>query len=150
MGFDHTVTVEAQDSDGFRATAYGGTVVFSAPGGTEIPDTDDTVDDVHGLPKTYTFTSADAGIHTFTTSVRFRLASVRQLRVEDAVHPAIFGIHPSITVNPGPTVGLLVVPAGETYAPGQSPAPTGKGVTGTPTPKFAGNIITAGIKAVDQ
>ncbi len=151
-GFDHTITVEAIDDQGFRATAYPGTVVFSAPGGLETPDTDDTTDDVYGLPKTYTFTSADAGIHTFPSSVRFRLATVRQIRVQDNVNAAIFGIQSGITVNPAPPVGLFVALAGQTYTPGDSPTPLGNGLLNSspPTPSVAGNIVVAQIKVVDK
>ncbi len=149
-GFDHTITVEARDAQGFRATGYQGTVVFSAPGGPETSDTDDTLDDIYGLPKSYTFVSGDAGIHTFTTSVRFRQSGTRQIRAEDSVDASIFGVQSGITVNPASAIGLLVVAAGQTYAPGESPTPDGDGKTGSITPVTAGNTIVSQIKVVDK
>ncbi|MCB4757108.1 MAG: Ig-like domain-containing protein, partial [Elusimicrobia bacterium] len=149
-GFDNTVTVEAKDQEGFRATAYQGWVVFSAPGGHEIPDDDDTVDDIHGLPKTYKFTATDAGIHTFTGLVRFRLIGQRQLRVEDSVDSGVFGIQSNVQVNPATTERLLVILSSQTYVAGDAPDPDGNGRDGNPTPKTAGNSIVTNILAVDK
>jgi hypothetical protein len=149
-GFDHTVTVEAIDNEGFRATAYQGTILFTAPGGLEGMDSDDTADDVNGLPKSYTFTPADAGIHTFTSAVRFRLAGARQLRVEDSVDGSIFGVQSGVNITPAVPERLLVVVSGQTYNPGESPAPLGNGLLNLPTPSVAGNIVVAQIKLVDK
>ena len=119
-------------------------------GGLEVMDSDDTTDDVNGLPKAYTFTPSDSGIHTFSSAVRFRLAGSRQLRVQDTVDGSIFGVESGITVNPAVSERLLVVLGGQTYDPGESPSPTGKGLLNLPTPTVAGNIIGAQIMLVDK
>ena len=85
-----------------------------AAGGTETPDDDGTVDDEHGLPMEYTFTQADAGIHTFTGLVRFRMAGVRELRAEDTVRPGVIGTQSGITVLPA---SLLMGALWDTWSP---------------------------------
>ncbi|OVE75659.1 hypothetical protein BVX98_07190, partial [bacterium F11] len=149
-GFDHTVTVEAVDSEGYRATAYPGTVTFSVANGHESPDDNDTVDDIYGLPKNYTFTQADAGIKTFTTSVRFRRSGLRELRVNDTIDP-ISGLQSNITVLSAAAERLLVVPDGQNHSPGETTAPNGgDGVSDSPATKTAGNSIVTEIMVVDK
>ena len=52
-GDSMSITVTAYDAYGNVATGYTGTVKFSN-------------DDKASLPRNYTFTAADAGVHTFT------------------------------------------------------------------------------------
>jgi hypothetical protein len=53
-GVAFSVTLTVQDANGNVATGYTGTVHFSSSDGTAT------------LPANYTFTAADAGVHTFT------------------------------------------------------------------------------------
>src|SRR6185312_9446279 len=57
-GVANTFTVTVRDSIGQVATGYTGAVFFSSS------------DVQAGLPASYTFTAADAGVHTFTATFR--------------------------------------------------------------------------------
>ena len=57
-GVANTFTVTVRDTIGQVATGYTGTVYFSSS------------DVQAGLPASYTFTAADAGVHTFTATFR--------------------------------------------------------------------------------
>ena len=57
-GAAQTVTVTVLDAIGNVATGYTGTVYFSS---TDVQA---------GLPASYTFTAADAGIHTFSVTLK--------------------------------------------------------------------------------
>ena len=149
-GFDQTVTVEAVDSEGFRATAYQGTVTFSVANGFEISDTNAVLDDVHGLPEDYYFDLSDGGIFTFTNAVRFRRAGNREIRVNDTIQP-ISGIQSNVNVIAASAERLLVVPDGQTHAPGESPfVDGGDGHTGNTNSKVAGNSNLTEILVVDK
>jgi hypothetical protein len=73
-----SVTVTAVDAYGNRATGYRGTVHFS--------------DSVSGanLPGNYTFTSTDAGVHTFT-GLKLRTRGLQTITVTDTVNSSIAG-----------------------------------------------------------
>jgi hypothetical protein len=71
-GTAFTVTVTATDDDGNIATGYKGTVSFGS-------------NDVQaGLPGAYTFTAADAGVHTFT--VTLKTAGRESISVRETQH----------------------------------------------------------------
>src|SRR5262249_43102757 len=57
-GVAHSFTVTARDAFGNVATGYTGTVAFSSS------------DPIASLPASYTFTAADAGVHTFTATLK--------------------------------------------------------------------------------
>jgi small nuclear ribonucleoprotein (snRNP)-like protein len=151
-GVDQSVTVEAIDDVGARAIAYQGTINFTAVGGAESMDDNNTSDDLHGLPKSYTFTTGDAGIHTFTNQVRFRKSGIRSIRVDDTTSsPTFFASHSTVTVIPAATERLLVmIPDGQSFVAGDKPSPTGSGRSGTPNAKDAGSTVVTQIRAVDK
>ncbi len=85
-GVAQTFTVAVRDSTGQVATGYTGTVYFSSTDGQA------------SLPLAYTFTAADAGVHTFTAT--FRTAGTQTINVYDFTG----GLH-------GSEVGIAVSPA---------------------------------------
>jgi hypothetical protein len=118
-------------------------VVISAPGGstagTALPITLTVRDPYHNLatgyrgtmnvstddaqatlPASYTFTAADAGVHTFANGVILRTAGNRTVTAKD-VGSGFFG-NAAILVNPGP-VGTLTVMG--------FPSPTTAGIAGS-------------------
>ena len=68
-GVANTFTVTVRDTIGQVATGYTGTVYFSSS------------DVQAGLPASYTFTAADAGVHTFTATLR--TAGTQSITVRD-------------------------------------------------------------------
>src|SRR5581483_6630964 len=89
-GVSNTFTVTVHDSIGQVATGYAGTVSFSS---TDVQA---------GLPASYTFTAADAGVHTFSTT--FRTAGTQTLRVRDAA--GLVGNEAGIAVSPAAFASL--------------------------------------------
>ncbi len=89
-GVSNTFTVTVHDSIGQVATGYTGTVSFSS---TDVQA---------GLPASYTFTAADAGVHTF--SATFRTAGTQTLRVRDAA--GLVGNEAGIAVSPAAFASL--------------------------------------------
>ncbi|MDB5391778.1 MAG: hypothetical protein JWM11_7424, partial [Planctomycetaceae bacterium] len=82
-GASNTFTVTVQDTIGQIATGYTGTVFFSSS------------DIQAGLPASYTFTAADAGVHTFTAT--FRTSGTQSINVRD--FGGLFGSEVGINVN---------------------------------------------------
>jgi probable HAF family extracellular repeat protein len=74
LAFSLTLTVH--DVNGHVATGYTGTVLFSRSDGTAT------------LPRNYTFTAADAGVHTFT-GVILRKKGKQTITVIDALNSAL-------------------------------------------------------------
>src|SRR5207245_640200 len=85
-GTSSTVTVAAKDASGNTVTGYTGTVRFTSSDGKA------------GLPADYTFTSADAGVHTFTNGVIFKTAGTQSVSAKDTTTAAITGTQSGITV----------------------------------------------------
>ena len=73
------------------AVGYVGTVTFSST------DTDPSV----VLPPSYTFTTADQGVHTFAGGVTLITVGDQSLAAMDTTAPTIAG-SATVTVNPGP------------------------------------------------
>src|SRR5262249_38411315 len=69
-GVAHSVTVTAKDAFGNVASGYAGTVAFTSS------------DPIAGLPASYTFTAADAGVHTFSATLK--RAGTQSFTVTDA------------------------------------------------------------------
>ena len=87
------MTVIAHDLYGNTATSYTGTVQFSdGTSGTT-------------LPANYTFTTGDAGVHTFTSGVTLTVAGVHTLTVADATYSFYAGTA-TVTVNPAAFTGF--------------------------------------------
>jgi len=80
------LTVKAVDAKGRTWADYQGTVHFTST-------------DAHAiLPADYTFTAADAGVHTF--SVTFASHGEQRIRARDTVTEAITGVQANIIVSP--------------------------------------------------
>ena len=106
-GAAHTVTVTAKDMHGYAAGAYRGTVHFTSSDPAAV------------LPADYTFTSADAGIHTFSLGVRLKTAGSRSVTATDTVSASITGTKSGITVTPAAAKSLTVTLTGS-FAVGAS------------------------------
>jgi hypothetical protein len=85
QGKSYAFTVTALDPYGNVATGYTGTVHFSSS------------DSAAKLPANYTFTAADAGVHTF--SVTFNTVGTESLTATDTLYASISGIDTGISVT---------------------------------------------------
>lgn len=95
-GVAQTFTVSVRDTIGQIATGYTGTVYFSSS------------DFQAGLPFSYTFTAADAGVHTFSATLR--TAGTQLISVRD-FSGALSGSEAGISVAPAAFAGYqLSVP----------------------------------------
>ena len=90
-GVAHTFTVTVRDTIGQVATSYTGTVFFSSS------------DVQAGLPASYTFTTADAGAHTFTATLR--TAGTQSINVRDVTN-SLSGSQVGISVSPAAFAGF--------------------------------------------
>jgi hypothetical protein len=88
-----TLTVTAQDNNGKTATGYRGTVHFTSS------------DSQAGLPADYTFTATDAGVHSFT--VTLKTAGNQSVTFTDTATASITG-SATVTVNPAAAATLTV------------------------------------------
>ena len=84
-GVAHSFTVTARDAFGNVATGYTGTVAFSSS------------DPIASLPANYTFTAADAGVHTFTAALK--RAGTQFIQAIDTVTGSIIGAENGIAVT---------------------------------------------------
>jgi hypothetical protein len=84
-GVAHTFTVTARDAFGNVATGYTGTVAFSSS------------DPIAGLPANYTFTAADAGVHTFTAALK--RAGTQSVTVTDTAVASLTSTEGGIAVS---------------------------------------------------
>lgn len=94
-GAPFAVTVTARDAAGAVATSYRGTVAFGSDDGRAPV-----------LPAAYTFTAADAGVHTFP-AVALHRAGTRTVTVADQTDPWLSGAV-SVLVKAGPVTTLAV------------------------------------------
>jgi hypothetical protein len=121
-GISGSFTVTAQNADGSTDTGYTGTVHFSSSDGQA------------GLPADYTFTAADAGVHTFSATLR--TAGTQSLTATDTTSGSVTGSATGITVNPA---------AASTLSISGYPSSTTAGVAGSFTVTLKdpyGNIAT--------
>jgi hypothetical protein len=89
-------TVTLRDAFGNQATGYRGRVHFSSPDPQAV------------LPSDYTFTTSDAGTHTFTNAVTLKTAAlVQTLRVTDTATSALTDSG-SLTIEPGNATHLVM------------------------------------------
>jgi hypothetical protein len=125
-GVAGTFTVTALDAYGNR-TGYLGTVHF-------------TSSDPQGvLPASYTFTPADAGMHTFSATLKTAGSYYGQsLTATDTTTAGITGTQAGITVNPGAAITFV-------FSPDVTPWPLGQ-----PAPGYtAGQAWTFEVVAMD-
>ena len=88
-------TVTAWDAYGNRATGYTGTVHFTSSDAKAV------------LPGNYTFTAADAGVHTFSATLK--TAGTQSLTATDTANAALTGTQGRITVNAAAASRLLII-----------------------------------------
>jgi hypothetical protein len=93
-GVAHNFTVTARDAFGNACTAYTGTVTFSSS------------DVQAGLPASYTFTAADAGVHSFSATLK--TAGSQTLTVKDAANATILGSQTGIAVSAATAARFLL------------------------------------------
>ncbi len=87
-------TVTALTGIGSTATLYTGTVNFTSSDGKAV------------LPRAYTFTSGDAGVHVFSASLK--TAGTQTLTATDSMTTSITGTSGSIAVNAGAATHFAV------------------------------------------
>ncbi len=123
------VTVTAYNADGTVTTGYTGTVDFSSTDGNAL------------LPAAYTFTSADAGTHTF--SVTLETAGSQSITVTDSSTSTLTSTETGITVQPAALSRLTV-----SGFPTNTTAGTAHIFTVTATDAY-GNVITGYVGTVN-
>ncbi len=84
-GASHSFTVTALDAYGNTATSYTGTVHFTSSDGQAV------------LPANYTFTSSDAGVHSFSATLK--TAGTQAITAKDTTNSSITGSQTGITVS---------------------------------------------------
>jgi hypothetical protein len=109
-GVAGTETVTARDSSGNTATNYRGTIHFTS------------TDPQAALPANYTFTAADAGVHTF--NITLKTAGTQSITATDTTTSTITGSQSGILVTPA---------AAASFNLSGFPSPTTAGVVGTET-----------------
>jgi ELWxxDGT repeat protein len=105
-----TFTVTAKLANGSTAIGYAGTVHFTSSDGQAV------------LPADYTFTAADAGMHTFSATLR--TAGTQSLTAWDVVGASINGTQSAITVKAAAASNFTVT---------GFPSPVTAGTTGSLT-----------------
>ena len=100
-------TVTARDPYGNVATGYTGTIRFTSSDGKA------------SLPADYTFTAADAGVHTFSATLR--TAGTESISATDTAAAGVAGTEGGITVNPAAASQFILsgpasVTAGATFS----------------------------------
>jgi hypothetical protein len=94
-GDETSLTVTAADSTGATVSRYAGTIHFTSS------------DAGAALPADYTFTSADAGSHTFT--VKLTTAGSQTISATDSVLTGLTGTSEATIVSPGQPSALAVL-----------------------------------------
>ncbi len=93
-GVAQTFTVTLRDAFGNIASGYTGTVAFSSS------------DPIASLPASYTFTAADAGVHTFTAALK--RAGTQSITVTDTAVPALTATEGGIVVSAAAVTHFLI------------------------------------------
>jgi hypothetical protein len=122
------LTVKAVDPFGQTALGYRGTAQFTSSDALTVPQ---------DLPGNYTFTSADAGQHTFASGVTLKTAGNQTVTATDTGTSLISG-SATVSVNPAAADHLLFL---------QQPTDTAAGQTISPAVMVAvidqfGNVLT--------
>jgi hypothetical protein len=120
-GVAHTFTVTLEDAYGNIASGYTGTVHFTSSDGKAT------------LPANYTFTAADAGVHTFSATLK--TAGTQSLTARDTTAASLSGMEVGIKVNPAAASKFLLT------APASVSAGTAFSLTLTVEDAF-GNVVT--------
>jgi hypothetical protein len=93
-GVAHSFTVTAVDPFGNTVTGYTGTVTFTSSDGQAV------------LPANYAFVGGDAGVHTFSATLK--TAGSQSVTATDTTTSTLKGSQTGITVNPAAAVSLVV------------------------------------------
>ncbi len=127
-GVSQSLTLTAYDAFGNVSTVYAGTVLFSSS------------DVQAGLPAAYTFTSADAGVHTFT--VTLKTAGSQSVTVTDSANGALKASQSGILVSAGAaaTLAVTAVPA-TTAGVAQSFTVTARDAFGNVATGYTGTLV---------
>jgi hypothetical protein len=94
-GVSGSFSVRAVDAYGNTAVNYTSVVTFSASDSQAV------------LPRNYTFVAADAGLHTFSATLK--TAGVQSITARDATAGSIAGVQTGITVNPAAASRFLII-----------------------------------------
>jgi hypothetical protein len=97
-----SVTVTALSNFGGPVQSYAGTIHFSS------------TDSQAGLPADYTFTSADAGVHTFSNGVLLKTAGNQTVTATDTVNAALSGTAVVPVSAAAAAVLSVIAPGGST------------------------------------
>jgi hypothetical protein len=127
-GVAGTFTVVAENADGTTDIRYRGTVHFSSS------------DAQAGLPADYTFTEADAGVHTF--SAVLKNSGTQALTATDTTSASVTGSESGITVHAGAASMFLVAgfPASTTAGVAGSFTVTARDPYGNLTTGYTGTV----------
>lgn len=144
-GDPYPVTVEAVNTKfACRATTYTGTVTLTGFDSSETS------------PAPYTYTSGDAGVHTFNV-VLTKAATGRALTAGDNSSPRLVASQTGITVLPGPLSQLTFSKSGFNGQPVATKTATpiysfcaASGVLATPCKTIAGGSGGVAVLAIDQ
>jgi hypothetical protein len=112
-GTPFDVTVKAVDPFGQTALGYRGIAQFTSSDPLTVPQ---------DLPGNYTFTSADAGQHTFTNGVTLKTAGSQTVTATDTGTSSISG-SAAVSVNPAAADHLLFLQQPTDTAAGQAISP---------------------------
>jgi hypothetical protein len=126
-GVAQAFTVTVVDAFGNPTTGYTGTVRFSSS------------DVQAGLPSSYTFTAADAGVHTFTATLK--TAGTQSITVADAANPADAATEAGIAVTPGAATHFVIAaPATITAGKAFTVIVTALDAFGNVAPSYRGKV----------
>src|SRR4029077_18287732 len=127
-GTANSFTVTAKDPFGNTATGYTGSVRFSTSAAKAV------------LPANYTYTGADAGVHTFSATLRS--AGIQSITATDTLNSTIAGSQTGILVNPAATNRLVVsqFPSRTTAGVAQNFRVTAQDMFGNITPGFTDTV----------
>ena len=91
-----SIIVTVQDASGKPAAAYTGTVHFTSSDARAI------------LPADYTFTAADAGVHTFLGGATLKTAGLQSIAAKDRATSGLTGSPSGVTVAPAAASRLVI------------------------------------------
>jgi hypothetical protein len=126
-GVAQSLTVTLRDAFGNVATGYTGTVTFGSS------------DPIAALPANYTFTAADAGVHTFTATLK--RAGSQSITVTDTAAPTLTGAESGIVVTPAAVTQLVISgPASVTQGVGFKITVSAEDAFGNVNPGYRGAV----------
>jgi hypothetical protein len=126
-GVAQAFTVTLRDAFGNVASGYTGTVTFSSS------------DPIATLPANYTFTAADAGVHTFTAALK--RAGTQFILVTDTAVPTLAGSESGIVVTPAAVSQFAISgPSSATKGVGFKITVSAEDAFGNVVPSYRGTV----------